>query len=68
MGGGGGGFRGELISDFSIIPGAFARGTKRLGWLEAGSRASFTGSRPPPPRTLVLQLVFSDCPSKLTGT
>ena len=33
----------------------FFRDAKCFGWPDAGSRASFTSSRPPPPWTLVFQ-------------
>ena len=38
------------------------RDTQSFGWLDAGSRAGFTSSRPPRPRTSVFQLsLFLRC-------
>ena len=38
--------------------GGFLRDVQGFGWLDAGSRAGFTSSRPPPPWTSVFQVFF----------
>ena len=40
------------------IRGAFSKMHRALGRLDAGSRAGFTSSRPPPPWTSVFQFSF----------